>query len=447
MDIAVLTSLEDQGNGKYCNQRLDYSFHFFLGFGVKNLHVNQQLIYKIVPDKLIILWPYKRIRKLIIQGSISYLPLCIILKRVTSMKIWGLLILISLSIITLACSTEKKSMQDKADEPIHLSLEQAEQLLELPLACLGTEYPNKLGQTLGGKEDIAEPHVLHPAFFGCFDWHSSVHGYWSLVHLLKQFPELTKAEEVRHRLTESLSMAYIRAEVDYFQGKHSTSYERTYGWAWLLKLANELHTWEDPLAKELEIFLQPLTDLIVQRYMEFLPKLNYPIRVGEHSNTAFGLSFAWDYAQAIQNEAMLTLIESRARDYYLYDVECPLQWEPSGYDFLSPCLEEIDLMRRILDPEEFRHWIDLFMPELKSANFKLPVGEVSDRSDGKLVHLDGLNFSRAWVLYGLAGQYPEYGHLIRIANEHVNYSLPNLVGDGYEGGHWLGSFAVYALNH
>lgn len=340
----------------------------------------------------------------------------------------------------------KASEKDTMPETVRLTLAQANSLATLPLACLQTEYPNKLGQTLGNSEDLGEPKQLHPAFYGCFDWHSSVHGHWSLVILLKTFPQLEEADLIRQKLLENISVENITAEVDYFQGEHSQSYERTYGWAWLLKLAEELYTWDDPLGIELVNNLQPLTDLIVRRYIEFLPKLNYPIRVGEHTNTAFGLSFAWDYAKSMQHAELITAIASRARAFYMNDIQCPLNWEPSGYDFLSPCLEEIDLMRRILDENEFRQWISAFAPQLRSEDFHLKVGEVSDRSDGKLVHLDGLNFSRAWVLYGLAHQYPSYSHLIRIANEHVNYSLPNLVNDSYEGGHWLGSFAIYALD-
>ncbi len=230
------------------------------------------------------------------------------------------------------------------------------------------------------------------------------------------------------------------------QWEHETSYERTYGWAWLLKLAEELHTWDDPLARELEQnLLKPLTELIAARYETFLPKLVYPIRVGEHTNTAFGLCFAWDYAKTLGAESLKNIIEQRARDFYLDDNACPLTWEPSGFDFLSPCLEEIDLMRRILAEGEFHVWISQFAPELMQKEFSLELAMVSDRSDGKLVHLDGLNFSRAWVLYGLAHQYPEYSHLLHIADAHVAHSLPNLVGDSYEGGHWLGTFALYAL--
>lgn len=354
--------------------------------------------------------------------------------------------LLYLSVILLfSCQKNGIRNADTAEKPITLNIEQAIQLVSLPKACIEVEYPNKLGQVLGSSKDLGSPKELHPAFYGCFDWHSAVHGHWSLVKLLKEFPEMDDSELIKAQLRNNIDEKNIKAEVEYFHGKHNTSYERTYGWAWLLKLAEELHAWDEPFAKELEIALQPLTDLIVERYIEFLPKLVYPIRVGEHTNTAFGLSFAWDYAEAINHQELKTIIEAKAHDFYLNDTGCPLNWEPSGYDFLSPCFEEIDLMRRVLDRQEFMDWIDAFMPTLKEPGFILQPGVVSDRTDGKLVHLDGLNFSRAWVLYGLADQYPEFRHLVSIANDHVNYSLPNLIEDSYEGGHWLGSFAIYAI--
>lgn len=338
---------------------------------------------------------------------------------------------------------EKTTNSLNGEEPLKLNLEQANNLAELPLNCLGTEYPNKLNQTLDSAEEIGGPQEFHPAFFGCFDWHSSVHGHWSLVSLLKQFPDLERAEEIKEKLKNSLSEENIKVEVAYF--KTDENYERTYGWAWILKLAEELQTWEDPLARELESNLQPLTNLMVAKYKEFLPKLNYPIRVGEHTNTAFALAFAYDYAVSTEETELKELIERRAKTFYLNDDNCPLEWEPSGFDFLSPCLSEIDIMRRILPKNAFDMWMEDFMPQLKEDSFSIQVGEVSDRTDGKLVHLDGLNFSRAWVLFGLANQYPDYSHLQEIAKEHVNYSLPNIIGDTYEGGHWLGSFALYAL--
>ncbi|WP_299521675.1 DUF2891 domain-containing protein [Winogradskyella sp.] len=327
-----------------------------------------------------------------------------------------------------------------------LNLEQANRLAELPLACVDTEYPNKLGQTLGGDEDLKSPQELHPTFFGCFDWHSAVHGHWSLVSLARQFPDLEKKIEINEWLLQSISKNNILNEVAYFNGTHNKSYERTYGWAWLLKLAEELHKWDHVVARKAEINLQPLTDLIVERYLEFLPKLNYPIRVGEHPNTAFGLSFAYDYAMTMGHSELKALIEKRAKDFYMNDKACPLDWEPSGFDFLSPCLEEAALMKRVLPKEEFKVWIDEFLPQLKSKSFEVETGKVSDRTDGKLVHLDGVNFSRAWSLNYIAKGLPEYEHLKNIANQHINYSLPSIIGDSYEGGHWLGSFAIYALN-
>jgi len=332
------------------------------------------------------------------------------------------------------------------EDRVEFTAEEANNLAELPLNCINTEYPNKLGQTLENKEAIGEPSELHPAFYGCFDWHSSVHAHWSLVSLLKQFPGLERAETIREKLKESLSEENIQGEIDYFKREQSGSFERTYGWAWLLKLAEEIETWDDPLAEELGQNLAPLTDLIVEKYTEFLPKLNYPIRVGEHTNTAFGLSFAYDYADAVENNELKELIAERAKDFYLNDNNCPLSWEPSGFDFVSPCLEEVNIMRRVLPENAFDLWLEDFLPQLKSEDFDIEVGEVSDRTDGKLVHLDGLNFSRAWVFYGLINQYPEkFSHLQEIADRHVAHSFPNLVGDSYEGGHWLGTFAIYAL--
>ena len=364
------------------------------------------------------------------------------------MKVKKIAVRISLVSILLAsaCSTEQSAEQPSQRNPVQLNLEQASRLAALPLACMQLAYPNKLGQTLGSKHDMGEPQILHPAFYGCFDWHSAVHGHWSLVKLLKIFPELTEAEIIRQKLQENLSAENIESEVAYFQRSEESSYERTYGWAWLLKLAEELHDWDDPLARELETNLRPLTELVASRFESFLPKLVYPIRVGEHTNTAFGLCFAWDYARAVGAGHLKTVIEQRAREFYLEDKACPFAWEPSGFDFLSPCLEEIDLMRRVLVEEEFHKWMNQFAPQLMQHNFVLETARVSDRSDGKLVHLDGLNFSRAWVLYGLARQYPQYSHLLHIADRQVEYSLPNLMGDSYEGGHWLGTFALYALH-
>lgn len=338
------------------------------------------------------------------------------------------------------------SQNEKVIKVPKLSLEQAIRLSKLPLKCMDTEYPNRLGQTLGGVDDLRSPKSLHPAFYGCFDWHSSVHGHWSLVSLLKQYPTIENANQIKQNLLRHISKENIAAEVQYFEGKHNKIYERTYGWAWLLKLAEELHTWNDPVAKELETNLQPLANLIVDKYLEFLPKLQYPIRVGEHPNTAFGMAFAWDYANTTGNLQLKELIDKRAKYFYLEDISCPMSWEPGGSDFLSPCLEEAALMLRVLPEKEYKNWLKLFLPELLDQNYDLKPGIVSDRTDGKLVHLDGVNFSRAWCLNEIANKYPIYQYLRKNAIEHINYSLPNIVDGNYEGGHWLGSFAIYALN-
>ncbi|MBU1310830.1 MAG: DUF2891 domain-containing protein [Gammaproteobacteria bacterium] len=327
-----------------------------------------------------------------------------------------------------------------------LNLAEANKLVSLPLHCVETPYPYKTGWVLASTADLQPPSVVHPIFYGCFDWHSAVHGYWSLVTLLRQFPDLAQAAEVKAILSRNLTADKVAQEVAFFSKDINASFERTYGWAWLLKLSDELHSWQDPMAAQLAANLQPLADLIVERYLGFLPRLLYPVRVGEHTNTAFGLSFAYDYAVNRQHTALQQLITQRAKDFYLQDKNCPISWEPSGYDFISPCLEEIGLMQRILPAEQFLLWLSGFMPQLASPDFSLAVGQVADRTDGKLVHLDGLNFSRGWNLYALAGQYPQYAHLRTVADQHLAYSYPNLIGDSYEGGHWLGSFAIHALN-
>ncbi len=330
-----------------------------------------------------------------------------------------------------------------------LTLDEANRLAELPFECISVEFPNKLNQSLKDASNLGTPKELHPAFYGCYDWHSSVHGHWSLVFLLKKFPNLNMASGIREKLAASISKENILQEVAYFKIEGNASYERTYGWAWVLKLAEELHTWNDPLAREMESNLQPLTDLLVQSYIDFLPKLSYPIRVGEHTNTAFGLSFALDYAETVGVGTLKTEIVKSIKRFYVKDIEkssCPLAWEPSGFDFLSPCLEEANLVRRILPTSEFKTWFDTFLPQLQNPEFKLTPGKILDRTDGKLVHLDGLNFSRAWCLYGITETLPEYAHLKQIAKDHIDYSLPNIVDGNYSGTHWLGTFALYALN-
>lgn len=363
-------------------------------------------------------------------------------------------IVIVLAISIFSCGKkEGEKIEDlilsqKIDEKtIHLDLEQANRLASLPFKCLQNEYPNKTGQVLGTASDLGTPKNLHPSFYGCFDWHSSVHGHWSLVKLLKEFPELDHREEIIQKLKQNLSKENIQGEIKYFNREHEYSFSRMYGWTWLLRLQSELDTWDSEIGKELAENLQPLTDVLVKRYQEFLPKLIYPIRVGTHNNSAFGMSFAYDYAIQSKNESLKTAIEEASKRLYLNDKDCPLSWEPDGFDFLSPCLEEVTLMQRILSKKEFLSWVDVFLPLLKDKEFELEVAKVSDRSDGHLVHLDGLNFSRANVFYRLAKEFPEeYGHLKQEADKHMAHSFPSIVDGSYEGEHWLATFALYAMS-
>jgi hypothetical protein len=258
---------------------------------------------------------------------------------------------------------------------------------------------------------------------------------------------MPEAELIREKLGENLTAGNLAVETEFFYSEGNKTFERTYGWAWLLKLALELETWEDPLGSELSSNIRPLADSFVQKYLEFLAVLPYPIRVGEHTNTAFGLSFALDYADSMSQEGLKELIERRARDFYLKDRACPLEWEPGGFDFLSPCLMEADLMARILDGSEYRDWLQEFLPGIMDPeSFNFAPAVVTDRSDPKIVHLDGLNLSRAWCLFHISARLEgAFPHLEELALEHLNASLPHIASGNYEGEHWLASFAVFAL--
>ena len=327
-----------------------------------------------------------------------------------------------------------------------LSLEKANHLASLPLKCLQQEYPNKLQQLLIDSTEIANPKKLHPAFYGCFDWHSSVHGHWSLVYLLKKFPALSHRAKIINKLKTNLSKENIQTEIEYLSKKHETSFERTYGWAWLLQLQMELETSNDLYFVDLASNLKPLTELIVKRYMEFMPKLLYPVRAGTHTNTAFGLTLAWDYAVYSNNKYFQKSLKENAIRLFSKDQNCPFNWEPSGTDFLSPCMEEIGIMQRILPQTDFLKWLKTFAPPLFDKKFTWEVAKVSDRTDGHLVHLDGLNFSRSWNLFHLIHQYPSlFSHLKSLAQQHLNFSLPSVVDGNYEGEHWLASFALKAF--
>ena len=356
-------------------------------------------------------------------------------------------LLILLCLATTLSGADTRTYPDyRLDEATALNLS------ELALKCIHNAYPNKPGHVLLSEADVIVPRQYHPAFYGCFDWHSAVHGHWMLVRLLKTFPDLENAAEIRAKLDESFQPDNILKELEYFRTEGRTSFERMYGWAWLLKLSEEVVTWDDPQAKEWATALQPLSDHLAGAYLDFLPKQTYPIRRGVHPNTAFGLAFAWDYATATRNLALTAMINNRARDYFLNDTDYPARYELEGDNFFSPSLMEADLMRRVLPRDEFSEWLEMFLPgiaEGQPENLFAPA-YVSDRTDGFIVHLDGLNLSRAWCMAGIAKALrdddPRRIVLAESAYIHASTALPELSSGHYEGEHWLGSFAVYMLH-
>ena len=321
----------------------------------------------------------------------------------------------------------------------------------MTLAGITREFPNKPGDVLLSPRDAVRPRTAHPAFFGCFDWHSAVHGHWMLVRLLKHFPDLPEAKEIRGKVGGNLSRANLLAEAASFARPEAKSFERTYGWAWLLRLAHEIVDVDDPEMRQWSRSLAPLVRVIVALYLDFLPRQTYPVRTGLHNSTAFGLVFAWDYAVASRSARLRSLIAARARDYYLQDRDYPATLEPGGSDFLSPALIEADLMRRVLDPAAFRRWLGKFLPELAAGRPKclLEPATVGDRSDPQLVHLDGLNLSRAWNMRSIAGALakrdPARAVLLRSANRHAAAGLANIESGHYGGEHWLATYAVLLL--
>lgn len=337
-------------------------------------------------------------------------------------------------------------------DPFKMDAKQASLFARLALKGIQKEYPNKPGDVLNSEADIKSPKAMHPAFYGSFDWHSAVHGHWMLVRLLRQFPDIPEAKEIRAALRANLTAKNLQAEADYFSRKNTQSYERPYGWSWLLKLAEELHTWDDADGKAWSKNLKPLADAIVARYLAYFPKQTYAIRSGVHSSTAFGLVFALDYARTVGNKDLVKLIEERARSYFARDVDAPARWEPDGADFFSPSLMEADLMRRVLPAEEYRGWFHRYLPGIGKGEPKtlLEPATVSDRSDPQIVHLDGLNLSRAWCMRGIASALakddPARKVLLASAARHAEASLKHIASGDYVGEHWLASFAVYLFS-
>jgi len=333
-----------------------------------------------------------------------------------------------------------------------LTKERASAFARLALKALSQEYPNKPEHVLGGLADLKDPKALHPAFYGSYDWHSSVHGHWMLARLLRLFPDLPEAGEVRAAMGAHLKVENLKVEADYFARKESKSFERTYGWAWLLKLAEELNGCDAPDARVWAKNLRPLADVVVTRYLDFFPKQTYAIRTGVHPNTAFGLAFAHDYARSVGDTRLIGLIQERAKTYFGADADVPAGWEPGGADFFSPSLNEADLMRRVLSPTEFREWFGRFLPGASEGEPKalFNPATVTDRTDPQLVHLDGLNLNRAWCMRSIANALPAgdpaRAVLAASAARHAEAGLEHVASGDYAGEHWLASFAVYLLS-
>ncbi|MEO5941903.1 MAG: DUF2891 domain-containing protein [Ferruginibacter sp.] len=349
-----------------------------------------------------------------------------------------------LLLISVSKSYAADSLYIKQNGKIILTKTGATFFAKLPLRCAEKEWPYKTGVTFTDSTLVTSPKNYHPAFFGCFDWHSSVHGHWMLARLLKKFPDMEDAATIRALFNKHFTVANIQQEMKIFDTNDNRIFERTYGWAWLLQLEDELRTWNDADAKKWAEALQPLATKLSKLTIEYLGKIVYPIRIGEHSNLAFGLSMMHDYALHQNDTALNNAINKAAMHFYFSDKNCPFSWEPGGNDFLSPCLEEADLMRKVLSAEKFTKWLRTFMPQLFDAKFTIEPGKVNDRSDGKLIHLDGLNLSRAWCLKGIAAA-TNNKHIMQLANQHLDAALPQVASGSYAGEHWLASFVVYAL--
>ena len=333
--------------------------------------------------------------------------------------------------------------------PAPLDVTAATHFAELALACLHREYPNKISHVMNSDADARPPRELTPAFYGCYDWHSAVHGHWLLVRLIRVYPDAPFVATARAELARSLTADNIAHEVEYLRGSGREAFERPYGLAWLLRLGAELREWDDEQGRAWLTALAPLESAAAEELKSWLPQLTYPNRSGEHSQTALSFGLIWDWAEVAGDNEMRALLAAKAAQFYQPDKRCPLAFEPSGTDFLSPCLGEADFLRRVLDQKQFSHWLSRFLPGIatRSPDRWLSPAIVSDRNDPKLAHIDGLNLSRAWMLEGIASvlppRDPRVNVLLFVAARHRQAGLPAVLAAPYVGSHWLGTYAVY----
>ena len=360
-----------------------------------------------------------------------------------------------------ACTKAGEPPQDPAMEvatpaPQSLALPEPtsvqERFAKLALDCIHRPYPNKISHVMDGDGDVATPRELTPMFYGCFDWHSSVHGHWLLVRTLKTVPDTAWRDAIVAALDESFTAENMAGEMAYYAPNHRAGFERPYGIAWYLQLGAELDESEDPKLAEWRETLRPLEDAITARVLSWLDRLAYPVRIGTHNQTAFAFGLMLDYARQVGNTELEAALIAKSVEFHLQDTHCPLSYEPSGEDFLSPCLMEADLMRRVLPQAEYTSWLTDFLPNLPTdgSGDWLEPGIVLDPTDGKLVHLDGVNLSRAWALEGIAAALPEddlrRAGLMAAADIHRETGIASVSDAHYEGSHWLASFATYLVS-
>lgn len=342
-------------------------------------------------------------------------------------------------------------MEPAACDPYAAAAPHASPFARIALANIEREYPNKLDHVINDALDVRSPRALHPVFYGSYDWHSCVHMHWLLARLLRCFPALPEAAEIRLAFDRHFTDANLAAEIAYLQQPSRQSFERTYGWAWLLKLQTELIALAsaDQRATAWCTALQPLTDIFVERYMQFLPLSHYPIRGGTHANSAFGLLFALEYTEAAQHFALRKLVTEKANTWFGRDRRYPSAYEPGGDDFLSPGLMEAALMMRVVDGCSYADWWQVFCPAPQDLHVWLTPVVVADRCDPKLAHLDGLNLSRAWCWKMIEPQLPPSlrAPVAAAIDVHLAASLPHATSGNYAGTHWLASFALLALTH
>ena len=365
------------------------------------------------------------------------------------MKIIQGIVMLGLVASLGACGNKSETDDRKAKEVVSKPATQEDRFAELALDCIHRPYPNKISHVLTSDDDIALPKEMTPAFYGCFDWHSAVHGHWLLVRLLKTQPDSPMADNIRTALGVSFTEENLKQELEYYSHPDRGGFERPYGIAWYLQLVAELHESNDPELREWRSTLRPLERKIVSRVKDWIPKLAYPNRIGTHNQTAFSFGLFLDYARTVGDEELEALIIEKSLAFHKDDRNCPLAYEPSGEDFLSPCLMEADLMRRVMPQPEYSVWLGRFLPDipLDGSGDWLEPGVVLDPEDGKLVHLDGVNLSRAWALEGIASALPEgdprIASLLASAELHKETGIAAVSAEHYSGSHWLASFATY----